>query len=368
MTRILIIEDDALIRENVADYLEHFGYEVAQAADGEEGVAQARENEPDLIVCDLAMPRMDGYQVLECLRQEPITAHLPFLFLTAFNDRQNMRQGMVLGADDYLTKPFDLEELREAIETRLRRLQIYQDNLEEAKRSISRMISHELRTPLSGIVMANEMLSRNLDTMSPRDLHEILAISRNGGRRLQRLTDQIALKTQIDAGFASAGELEVLGQPRRLWDLVGEAVKAARENAYRNAKLPVRAKVSEIGRIAEVKMVERNMRTALLELLINALVYSSKDGEVMIKCWVERGYMCLAIRDSGPGIPDDQLDEALAAFSQLNREKREQQGLGLGLFLAMKVIDAHNGFLSFDNRAEAGFTVRVALPLAQAAD
>lgn len=363
MTSILVIEDDEAIRANLREFLTHYGYEVRVAADGERGVQAALAQVPDLIVCDLSMPRMSGYDVLEALRDTPATAKTPFLFLTAFDDRDHMRHGMRLGADDYLTKPCEPDELRDAIEARLRRLGHYEADLDEAKRSIARMISHELRTPLSGIVMANEMLSRNLDTMSPRDLREILSISENGGRRLQRVTDQIALKTQIDADFVSADALETLGQPLRFWEVLGEAVKLARENAYRNAKLPIRAKVPPDLRDVTVLGVERNLRTALLELLHNALVYSPRVGQVRLRGWVERGYVCLVIRDAGPGIPPDQLEQALAPFSQLGREKSEQQGLGLGLYLAAHIIRAHHGVLAFNTEIDEGLAVRVALPL-----
>jgi DNA-binding NtrC family response regulator len=119
--RILVIEDDAVIRSNVAELLSEEGFEVSTADNGEAGIALANARNPELIICDIMLPLKDGYAVLKTVREAPRTAHIPFIFLTAKAERADMRLGMNLGADDYLTKPFSLAELLEAVQTRLRR-------------------------------------------------------------------------------------------------------------------------------------------------------------------------------------------------------------------------------------------------------
>jgi len=121
MRKILIIEDNEDVRENTADLLELSGYEVAASPDGESGIRKAQTFNPDLIICDIMMPGMDGYQVLETLQKDHNTAGIPFVFLSAKADKSDVRKGMNLGADDYLTKPFEEHELLEAITSRLRR-------------------------------------------------------------------------------------------------------------------------------------------------------------------------------------------------------------------------------------------------------
>jgi len=121
MKKILIIEDNMDVRENTADILELAGYEIATAEDGEKGVAKTLEFQPDLIVCDIMMPRMDGYAVLENLGKLAETARIPFIFLTAKSEKADFRKGMNLGADDYLTKPFEEHELLEAVVARLQK-------------------------------------------------------------------------------------------------------------------------------------------------------------------------------------------------------------------------------------------------------
>ena len=123
MKTILLIEDDAIIRENTAELLEMAGFAVLTAADGQLGVAQALDHKPDLVVCDIMMPVLDGYGVLQIFNQNAQLAGVPFIFLTAKTERTDLRRGMALGADDYLTKPFDKTELLSAITGRLNRFQ-----------------------------------------------------------------------------------------------------------------------------------------------------------------------------------------------------------------------------------------------------
>ncbi|SOD97403.1 response regulator [Spirosoma fluviale] len=121
--RILVIEDVAQIRENIAELLTISGYEVQTAADGVKGISLAQQCLPELILSDIMMPDMDGYQVLQRVRMNPNLAHTPFIFLTAKSDMLDLRYSMNLGADDYLTKPFRTSELLKAIESRLTRVQ-----------------------------------------------------------------------------------------------------------------------------------------------------------------------------------------------------------------------------------------------------
>ncbi len=139
MTKILVIEDEQLVRENILDLLEAEGFEGIGAENGHVGVTWAWDCQPDLIICDVMMPELDGYDVLKLLRKEPVTATIPFIFLTAKADKNDFRQGMQLGADDYLTKPFTSAELLGAIAVRLERKAAIarqsQKKLEELRKS-----------------------------------------------------------------------------------------------------------------------------------------------------------------------------------------------------------------------------------------
>ena len=121
MTQILILEDDESVRLPVVDLLEAEGYDVLAAVNGREGIEMARKHKPDLIVSDIMMPEIDGFGVFETLQKDPLTAVIPFIFLTAKTNPEDIREGLGLGADDYLTKPFEPEDLLDSIETRLKR-------------------------------------------------------------------------------------------------------------------------------------------------------------------------------------------------------------------------------------------------------
>lgn len=119
MSKILILEDDENVRVPLIDLLEAENYTVVSASDGKQGVELARKEKPDLIVSDIMMPELDGHGVFETLQKDPITAVIPFIFLTAKTDPSDIREGLGLGADDYITKPFEHEDLLDSIQTRL---------------------------------------------------------------------------------------------------------------------------------------------------------------------------------------------------------------------------------------------------------
>jgi CheY-like chemotaxis protein len=121
ITRVLVIEDEEALREEVVDLLGYAGYSVVEAKNGKAGLTLAQESLPDIILCDVSMPKMDGFEVLMALRQSEATASIPLIFLTARADRSFLRHGMELGADDYLTKPFTHNELLTAVKARLAR-------------------------------------------------------------------------------------------------------------------------------------------------------------------------------------------------------------------------------------------------------
>ncbi len=140
--RILIIEDNADIRENTAEILEFSGYETLTASDGKEGVAVALSQHPDLILCDIMMPELDGLGVLYLVSNNPRTANIPFIFITAKTERSDIRKGMELGADDYLTKPFDDIELLKTVEARLKKSVDTKINDESALNLVNELIAH----------------------------------------------------------------------------------------------------------------------------------------------------------------------------------------------------------------------------------
>ncbi|MCG8366202.1 MAG: response regulator [Pseudanabaenales cyanobacterium] len=195
MKRILVIEDETQVRENIQQILEFSDFEVISAAEGNSGLKLAKIHTPDLIICDIMMPGMDGYGVLKALRQELTTETIPVIFLTAKADRADLRQGMELGADDYLTKPFENSELLRAVKSRLERQSVLQQHTIDISQQAQQLkqdlltqqqsteehqkladirgemlgkVIHDLREPLSNINMIIHML-KNADSDQERD-------------------------------------------------------------------------------------------------------------------------------------------------------------------------------------------------------
>lgn len=139
--KVLIIEDNNDIRENVVEILELANYEVYEANNGKKGVDLAVKNLPDIILCDIMMPELDGYGVLYMLNKNPETATIPFIFLTAKAERVDLRKGMEMGADDYLTKPFDDMDLLNAIESRLKKKVIQKNFYSKSLDNLSTLVS-----------------------------------------------------------------------------------------------------------------------------------------------------------------------------------------------------------------------------------
>lgn len=141
MKKILVIEDNLEVRENLEEILELSGYDVVAAEDGKVGVQKALASSPDLILCDVMMPQLDGFGVLNILSKRPQTANIPFVFLTAKAEKSDLRRGMNLGADDYITKPFYKDELLSVIETRLRKSERIRTTFDKSEQSLTAFIN-----------------------------------------------------------------------------------------------------------------------------------------------------------------------------------------------------------------------------------
>ncbi len=365
MKRIIVIEDETVLLKNIVEMLELGGFEVASADDGQTGLELVQQQPPDLIICDITMPGMDGYEVLMNVRSDPATVTTPFIFLTARADRPFMRHGMELGADDYLTKPFTLSELLSAVETRLAHHQSIVDastkDLHQAKRALIQLVSHELRTPLVSITAVTDIVSRQISQLSTGQLQELLDTLERGTQRLTRLVEQIVLIVQIETGALNHDLLQEYGQSIQFSELLIASIDLARRFAYRQPDVSVR--LDERDRESVIQGDRRALRHALAELIANALSFSPTHGQVNISQWQADGCVWVSIVDKGPGISSEQLTRAMQAFHQIDRETHEQQGIGLGLPLSKQVIEVHGGTFEINSVVDKGTQITIGLPI-----
>ena len=189
MSKILVIDDESWLREMIRLALEQQGFEVIEAVDSTDGSDKARQFLPDLILCDVNMGKAgSGYNTLTKLREDAATAAIPFILMTGMADSAGMRHGMELGADDYLPKPFKVDELYAAVNARLRKVKTVRDDAERKlttlRTQISMMMPHELRTPLNGIISNAEMLVTGAATLGIATIVEMGQEIAKSGERL----------------------------------------------------------------------------------------------------------------------------------------------------------------------------------------
>ncbi len=368
MTHILVIEDERYLLEDIMELLQYTTFTVQGVINGEQGIEMALQSTPDLILCDIMMPGLDGFEVLEQIRSYPSTANIPFIFLSAKADRGSLRQGMDLGADDFITKPFTSAELLTAIFARLKRRTQQNDEaeqrLEYVKTQLARMVTHELRTPLISINTVVEIISRQINSLEPGELAELLSTIDAGSKRLSHRVEQLAFITQLETGMLNRALVETQGISMSMWELLVASTNLARRFAYMQQP-NVGIKMRDRDRQALVQCNPPALKQAFAELIANALTFAPENSDIEVSEWCAEGRVLISITDRGRGIPNDKLTAALEAFQQIDRERDEQQGIGMGLTLAQRIISAHGGTLDIRSVINKGTQVVVNLPMAE---
>jgi two-component system, sensor histidine kinase and response regulator len=358
MTSILVIEDERTIRENIAELLEYEGYTVLTAENGVEGVASARSTLPNLILCDIMMPVMDGYGVLATLRLQPATRSIPFIFLTAKTDWKSVRQGMELGADDYLVKPHSSAELLEAVSMRFEKhdsmQHLQQQRLDELRGNLIRMLPHELRTPLFGILGNAQMLCLDAETLERQEIQQMAAGIVTAGERLQHVIENYLLYAQTELTRTNRMQMVAVAQHREALPgaLIRDAVGAKAHQFKRENDVLIQAEDVEICIAAE------NLWKIVEELVDNALKFSVAGSAIQITGRRERDSYLFQVRDQGRGMTPEQIQQ-IGVFMQFERDLHEQQGVGIGLTLAQRLVQLYGGTLQITSELGGGTTVSV---------
>ncbi|MCT7949571.1 response regulator [Ancylothrix sp. C2] len=361
MAKILVIEDERIIRENILELLETEDFEVFGAENGKVGIALAIENKPDLIVCDVMMPEIDGYGVLKALREQPSTATIPFIFLTALADKSDTRRGMELGADDYLTKPCTPNQLLAAISTRLEKQAVFQrqqaQKLNDLRSNIIQALPHELRTPLNGILGFADLLLQEYESLEPSEVREMLVEIRRSGKRLYRLVQNYLLYAELELIASDEKRIQALrnSQPTECQALISDtALKVAKE-AERERDLHL--DIAE----AEVQIPPTRLQKIIEELVDNAFKFSKPSTAVTLTGTLQDNKYILVIADRGRGMNSAQISE-IGAYMQFERKLYEQQGSGLGLVISKRLVELHNGELNIESIAGEQTTLSLILP------
>ncbi len=342
--KILIIEDELAILENLIEIITTFGYDVIAADNGNEGIKLAIENAPDLIICDILMPGINGLDVLKKLQENEITASIPFIFLTAKADKPSIRYGMELGADDYLTKPFTPNQLQKTIETRLRKkeqtFEAMNKKIDILKSSLATSLPHEFRTPLNGILASSEFLIKYYDNLPIEDIKQLHLNIHNSASRLHRHIVNFLLYSEINI-LKNQTDLEKNEQnspPMYLPSDIAYAVfykYTVMNNRYEDLHF-----LSKGSNYINVK--QEHFYKICEELADNAFKFSEKGTPIEVSLDSNNNKLIMKIKDFGRGMTYKQIKE-ISAYTQFDRNLYEQQGLGLGLAIVIKLCNYYGG-------------------------
>lgn len=368
---ILVIDDEPAILLGLAVSIKRHGYQVIKGVDGLDGLQKAREHHPDLIVSDVMMPPPDGFELKRLLSTDLTLASIPFMFLTARAGTNDRITGIRDGADDYISKPFVMDELLARIDSLLRRVRTEQANgrqqmteiarqdMEKLRNEILQNFHHELRTPLMNIIMPLELAVNNKFT-EPEMQSNFIKMALSNADKLASIVADIVILSNMELG-----NLNTVRQSIDLNDHILMPINKRLEK-YKNKELNFTHGIVNSG---EIKAPRRELTQSILHLVDNAFKFSPQNGNVHVDIHSgPNGGLKLAISDEGPGIQLEMREKVFEKFYQISQgDSREYDGLGVGLTIARAVFSSLGGNVKIVDSAN-GCCITAELPDLREAD
>jgi two-component system, sensor histidine kinase and response regulator len=365
MRNILVVEDEPQIRGNLQEILTLCNFNAIAVADGLQALDALRVMLPDVILCDVNMPEMDGHDFLRMVQTDQLTANIPFIFLTSNSSRPDVRSGMELGASDYLMKPVQADELIKAINVQIAKQTIAQrrsdDQLDKLRSSISSALPHELYTPLNGIIGAADLLIQDHEALAMLERLELAHQIRDSVLRLYYLVRNFMLYVELEMYMTAPDRPERIRQNCRSRvsaksPLLNVTQQVAKQHE-RSADLRLMIEPAELA-ISESKLIK-----LMEEVLDNAFKFSEDGQQVQVFGRRQEQSYHIDVLDMGRGMTPEQI-VAIGAYMQFDRDRYEQQGGGLGLTIALRLAQLHDGQLLVRSIPGQETAVTVILPLA----
>jgi signal transduction histidine kinase len=339
-----------------------------RANSGKDCLAIAQEKNPDVILLDIQMPEMDGFETLRRLKENPLTAGIPVIFLTAQRkDATSIETGLQLGADEYLTKPIDTEEL--LVRTKmLIRVKRAEAELERTKADFMAMLVHDLRSPLNGIKGVIDLVSelRSQNKQMTEDHFKLLESANESAGRMLHLINDI-----LDLSKLEAGKMKIDKQPIDFWILVDIACREM-EIQYRNKSVALEKNCPQD--FPKVVVDPQAFIQVLMNLLNNALKFTRANDSVSVKAELvslpspagleDNSFIKVTVKDTGIGIPKEELPYLFERYKQASSAKRiTHKGTGLGLSICKLLVEAHGGTISVESEVGSYTTFTFTIPV-----
>ncbi|MBS1536190.1 MAG: response regulator [Bacteroidetes bacterium] len=364
MKKILIIDDHDYILESTALLLRFEGYDVITATNGSIGVETALATLPDMVLCDISMPELDGFGVLNQLRATKEFESTPFIFLTARAEKSDMREGMARGADDYLVKPYTRDELVAAVnslwEKRSKLERRFGERIEEVTRNVTYALPHEFRIVLNQVMGSASYLKSIAQSATSDNIEEMTQDILESAQRLRRITENFLWYVQIESLLADPvmrenARVNKTDEPSSsLYDLV--SAKAMKFNRMDDIVY------GEVAEGITIDVSTEHYHKIVDELADNALRFSEVGKKIFLDAKIEGDFFIITIEDQGRGMSAEQIRN-IGAYKQFDRLVYEQQGVGLGLAIAKRIVELHEGSFRVDSVEGQGTKITFGLPI-----
>ena len=363
--KILIVDDVVSNVLLLKVLLKNEKFKTVTASDGLEAIQQAEKELPDLILLDVMMPQMDGFETAMHLKNNPATAGIPIIFLTALNSTQDIVKGFQAGANDFITKPFNKEELLVRVNHQISLVaakKLILERTEELRKTIVgrdklySVIAHDLRSPLASIKMVLNMMVLGLsEDVIGKEMYQMLQMVNHSTEDVFSLLDNLLKWTK-----SQIGKLNVVYQDFRIDEVVEGVLDIfSLVSKSKNIQL-VNDSIDTVSVHADVDMV----KTILRNLLSNALKFSYEGSQIIIGSQVETDKVIVSVKDSGKGMSAEDKEKLLKTETHFSRYgTNNEEGSGLGLLLCQDFAIKNGGDLWFESEEGKGSTFFFSIPL-----
>ncbi len=361
--RILIVDDQEANRLLLRDLLESQGHEVAEAVDGVEALQRVADAAPDVVLLDVGMPGIDGFEVCRRLKAEPATATIPVLLVTALSQRDQRLLGIGAGANDYITKPIDKSDLGLRVRNAIRMRQLYVEIEEQYRRleklellrdSLVHMIVHDLRSPLAAIRAYLDLMKMDGEGRLEPEMTESIDEARKVAVEMTEMVSDL-----LDVSRLEAGKMPLELSQVDLGGLATEVVAALGRTTHR-----VTVRVEALAEHAWINGDASVIRRVINNLVGNAVKFSPTSSQVVLLVQGDGSEARVSVSDSGLGIPPEYHEKIFEKFGQVEAARQgTKHSSGLGLTFCKFAVEAHGGRIGLESVVGRGSTFWFALPV-----